>query len=63
LGLSYIFLKIYGIVGVGIAVLVSESVVALVLLFTSLWPIIGAPLFAKYPNVAARTIPVDSQQK
>jgi O-antigen/teichoic acid export membrane protein len=63
LGLSYIFLKMYGIVGVGVAVLVSESVVALVLLFTSLWPIIGTPLFAKYSSVATRSISVDSQQE
>jgi O-antigen/teichoic acid export membrane protein len=47
LGLSYYFLQVYGITGVGIGVLTSEIVVAIVLLFTSLWPIVGAPLVAR----------------
>jgi len=63
LGLSYYLLGIYGITGVGVAVLVSDSLVALVLFFTSLWPIIGAPIFVKYSGMITRPIRVDSGQE
>jgi len=63
LGLSYFALKSYGIVGVGVAILVAETIVAIVLLFTSLWPIIGTPLVLRYSEMAARPVRVDGGQK
>ena len=47
LGLSFIFLDEYGITGVGLAILVSEVVVAVSLLLTSLRPILLEPLWLK----------------
>ena len=47
LGLSFIFLDEYGITGVGLAILVSEVVVAVGLLLTSLRPILLEPLWLK----------------
>jgi hypothetical protein len=63
LGLSYLFLEWYGIVGVGWAILISESIVAVVLLFTSLWPIIGTPLVIKYSTLATRPVRIDGSQE
>ena len=47
LGLSAIFLELYGITGVGWAILVSEVVLAIGVLVTSLRPILLTPLWAK----------------
>jgi hypothetical protein len=44
-------------------VLVSDSLVALVLIFTSLWPIIGTPMVVKLSEMMARPIRVDSSQE
>ncbi len=45
--LSYWLLNLSGIVGVGMGILISESVIALFLLFTSLWPILIKPLLTR----------------
>lgn len=47
LGLSYLLLPLYGITGVGIAILIGDTTTAITLLFTGLWPILCAPLMLK----------------
>jgi O-antigen/teichoic acid export membrane protein len=47
LGLSYWFLTLYGITGVGAAVLASETLLAMALLATSLRPLLWGPLLVR----------------
>jgi len=54
LSTGYVFLGMYGISGVGIAILLSESLVAIGLLATSLWPILGAPIAIEYWKLSTR---------
>ena len=54
LGLSYLLLPMVGIVGVGIAVLVGESCIAVTLFFTNLWPILCTPLLLRLYESRAR---------
>jgi len=63
LGLSYFMLNAYGIVGVGWAVLISESVVAIVLIFTSLWPILGTPLVRRCSMMVSHALRLDVRQE
>ena len=60
LGLGYLFLRMYGITGVGMGILMSETVVALVLFFTSLWPILGKPIVSSIQG-SSRLLRSDSK--
>lgn len=53
LGLSYWLLNLAGITGVGMGIIISESVIALALLATALWPILFKPLLARVRGAAS----------
>jgi O-antigen/teichoic acid export membrane protein len=63
LGLSYFLVKLYGITGVGIAILGSETGIAVALLATSLRPTLAPSLVHSFSGLSGRLLRISGEHK
>jgi O-antigen/teichoic acid export membrane protein len=63
LGLSYFLIKLYGITGVGIAILATETGVAVALLLTGLRPILATSLPFGFLELSSRLLRISGEHK